>query len=122
MWKKSLFGFALLTMSNLVIAPTAHAWIDLSKWQKPKVFGLGPGAETAQIATSLQKESKENLPTMSKLNASILGLYPILDPLVAGVSLGSSTADIKNIPTTDGFQELRTVSSYLELAALYAVS
>lgn len=121
MWNKTLFAFAMLSFSQLIIAQTAHAWVDLAKWQKPKVFGLAPSAETAQVATSLQKESRDNLPTMSKLNASVLGLYPILDPLLAGFSFGSSTADIKNIPTTDGFQGLRSISSYLEVAALYAI-
>ena len=99
----------------------AAAFVNLSEWKKPKVFGLAPSADTAQVGTMLQTPKNASAdPLLKKTNASLLGLYPLMHELVGGFTAGGSSAEIKNIPTPQGNQILKTSSSYAEIAGLYA--
>lgn len=102
---------------------SAQAWVDLKEWKKPKVFDLSPGADTAMINTT--RQSHRSNPTMlqlNKTNASALGLYPLVDTLVAGVNFGGSWSELKNIPWNSEQKRMTARGSYIELAALYALS
>lgn len=103
------------------VSTPAMAWVKLSEWKKPKVFGLSPSADTASINSTMQNAgSGENSISMNKTSSSVLALYPMLDNLVAGFNFGGSVGEIKSIPTPAGNRGMKTSGSWLELAALYA--
>lgn len=112
------------TVSLLLLHSTvAEAFVDLNEWKKPKVFGLAPSADTAQVGTMMQS-SKDNStsPLLKKTNASLLGLYPLMHEFVGGFTAGGNSVEIKNIPTAQGQQTLKTSGLYAEIAGLYAIS
>ena len=105
------------------LSGSSQAWVKLDEWKKPKVFGLAPSADTAFVNTGAQRiKDGSDTPAMNKTNVSLLGLYPMLDELVAGFSAGAGAAEIKNIKTSSGLKSLKTRGSYIEAAALYAFS
>ncbi|MEY3901413.1 MAG: hypothetical protein RL189_719 [Pseudomonadota bacterium] len=107
------------------LAHSAHAaaFVNLSEWKKPKVFGLAPSADTAQVGTMMQSGKNDSAdPLLKKTNVSLLGLYPLKHEFVGGFTAGGNGAEIKNIPTPLGNQTLKTSGSYAELAGLYAFS
>lgn len=109
--------FALLHSAH------AAAFVDLSEWKKPKVFGLSPSADTAQLGTMMQSGKNDSAdPLLKKTNASLLGLYPLMHEFVGGFTAGGNRVEIKNIPTALGNQTLKTSGSYAEIAGLYAFS
>lgn len=118
----SLF-FASATAAILEPRP-AFAWVDLNEWKKPKVFGLSPSADTAFFDQNIPfPRSPNKKPTINKWSSSALALYPILDTLVAGFTLGASNSEIKNIPAGGSSQSLKTLQTstfVLEVAGLYA--
>lgn len=104
-------------------AVNAWAWVDLNEWKRPKVFGLAPSADTAQLSYTSQGRRGENAgPHMSKASASALALYPMTHTLVAGFNFGGSSSQVRNIPAGDVLNTLQARGSYFELAALYAFS
>lgn len=121
--KTSAPFFGLFSAILVSLAPhSSYAWVNLSEWKKPKVFGLAPSADTAFISTTLQgKGQNADEPRMNKTSASLLGLYPMLNELVAGLNAGGSVATLENIPITGARQTLKTQSAWLEFAALYAL-
>ncbi|MEN9808990.1 MAG: hypothetical protein RLZZ488_557 [Pseudomonadota bacterium] len=109
----------------LVLLHSAHAaaFVNLSEWKKPKVFGLAPSADTAQVGTMIQSGKNASAdPLLKKTNASLLGLYPIMHEFVGGFTAGGNSAEIKNVTTPQGKQTLKTSASYAEIAGLYAFS
>jgi hypothetical protein len=105
------------------LSGSSQAWVKLDEWKKPKVFGLAPSADTAFVSANVQRPNENSVsPTMTKTNAGILGLYPMLHELVAGVSGGGNAAEIKNIKTSEGIKSLNTRGAYFEAAILYAFS
>jgi len=115
------FAIFVTILLNLA-SESSFAWVNLNEWKKPKVFGLAPSADTALINTTLQGKGQNSDDTrMNKTSASLIGLYPMLDELVAGFNVGTSVATLENIPNTSGRQNLKTQSAWLELAALYAL-
>jgi hypothetical protein len=112
---------ALLLICSL--SAPCYGWVKLDEWKKPKVFGLAPSADTAFVSANVQRVSQNSEdPSMTKTNAGVLGLYPMLHELVAGISGGGSAAEIKNIKTSKGIKSLKTRGAYFEAAMLYAFS
>ena len=124
-----------LIFLSICASPHANAWVNLETWKKPKVFDLAPRADTASIRSTHPMTSKkpkdEGAPRaensqegrfvrIQKSSASLIGLYPLIDELLAGITVSTSSTQLNELPTSDGYGNLKSTDLSLECAALFA--
>lgn len=122
--------FRLPFSSCLLFGLSSHAvaWVDLETWRPPKVFALAPSADSIFIQAEGQKEDNANTPSMNKRSFTVMGLYPLEDRLVAGLTFSGDYSVLSSHPSLVGTlskertEAIKISESKVELATLYALS
>jgi hypothetical protein len=119
-------SYPLLCLVSLFVtlaSGEAQAWVDLEKWKKPKVFDQAPSTEIIQTGyKSYLRKPKNSALRLTKTSGNLVGLYPLLDNLVAGVIVGAGAASVQDIQTESGLRSFQNSQLSVELAGQYAFS